>query len=101
MRVCDHREILSEVYSCDKNRFGVAVVTMLACEVDPGIAVSFSVLFESKPLFNIFPVGGVLGDQRRALLSIQFECKLGARFHRTVTPKSVRNRQPTRSHTSE
>ena len=86
MRVRDHREIPREVDSSDKDRSRVPVVTVLAREVNPRIVVSFGVFLESKPLFNIFPVGGVLGDQRHALLSIQFECKLSTRFHRTDTP---------------
>ena len=83
MRVSDHCKISSEVDSCNKNRLGVAVMTMPTREVDPGVVMFFDISLEGKSPFDIFSVGFVFSDQRRALLLAQFECKLGARFHGT------------------
>jgi len=105
MRVGDHRKFSSEVDSSDKNWFGVAVVTLFTRKVNPRIEVPFDVFLESISPFDILSVCGVFGDQRPALLPIQFERKLSARFYRTFTLKSVgvhrSDREPYQGTTAE
>ena len=69
---------------------------MFTREVDPRIVVFLDVLLEDKSSFDILPVGFVFGNQYRTLLSVQFECKLGARFYGTFSLTSARRHRVNR-----
>ena len=60
-------------------------MTVFTREVDPRIVMFLDVLLEDKSSFNILPVCFVFGNQYCTLLSVQFECKLGARFYGTFS----------------
>ena len=63
---------------------------MLTRKVNPRVVMFLDVILEDESSFDIFSVSFVFGDQYRTLLSIQFECKLGARFYGAFLLTSVR-----------
>jgi len=74
---------------------------MLTREVDPRVVMFLGVPLEDKSSFDILSVGFVFGYQYRTLLSVQFECKLGARFYGAFRLRQWDATEVTASHTKE